>query len=109
LAKNDWLILWEKGPHPSGWLTALQGAGLPAPITLRAIRGRCYQKGFRVSQVTVVTTLLDPQLYPAPEILRAYLLRWRLEMGLDDLKTSLDMETLRGRSPEMRKRNFTPV
>src|ERR1700689_2311293 len=101
LAKNDWLILGEKGPRPSCWLTALQWAGLPSQITLRAVRGRCCQKGFRVSQVTVVTTLLDPQLYPAQEILRAYLLRWRLEMCLDDLKTSLDMETLRGRSPEM--------
>jgi hypothetical protein len=49
----------------------------------------------------VVTTLLDPQLYPAQEILRAYLLRWRLEMCLDDLKTTLEMETLRGQSPEM--------
>jgi hypothetical protein len=101
LAKNDWLILWEKGPQPSAWLTALQWAGLPCQITLRAVRGRCYQKGFRVSQVTVVTTLLDPQRYPAQEILRAHLLRWRLEMCLDDLKTTLEMETLRGRSPEM--------
>jgi hypothetical protein len=68
-------------------------------MTLRAVKGSCYQKGFRVRRVTVVTTLLDPELYPAQEIFQAYMRRWRLEMCLDDLKTSLQMESLRGRTP----------
>src|SRR5262249_24147724 len=51
--------------------------------------------------VTVITTLLDAKEYPAQEILCAYLRRWRLEMCLDDLKTTLGMESLRNRSPEM--------
>ena len=59
------------------------------------------QKGLRVRQVTLVTTLLDPQLHPAQEILQACLRRWRLEMCLDDLKTTLKTDLLRGRSPEM--------
>ena len=101
LAKNDWLILWKKSAKPSLWLSALQWAGLPAHMTLRAVKGPCFQKGFRVRQVTLVTTLLDPRLYPAQEILQAYLRRWRLEMCLDDLKTTLKMDMLRGRSPEM--------
>jgi hypothetical protein len=101
LAKNDWLILWEKSPRPSLWLSPLQWLGLPTQMTLRAVKGRCYQKGFRVRQVTVVTTLLDAQLYPAQEILQAYWRRWRLEMCLDDLKTTLKMEMLRSRSPVM--------
>jgi hypothetical protein len=54
----------------------------------------------------VVTTLLDPELYPAQEILHAYLQRWRLEMCLDDLKTSLQMESLRGRTPETVRREL---
>ena len=74
---------------------------MPAEMTVRAVKGSCYRKGFRVRQLTVVTTLLDPQLYPAAEILQAYLRRWRLEMCLDDLKTSLHMEFLRRRTPEM--------
>ena len=101
LAKNDWLILWKRSPTPSPWLSAQQWAGLPAQMTLRALKGRCYQKGFRVRQVTLVTTLLDPGLYPAEQILQAYLRRWRLEMCLDDLKTTLKMDMLRGHSPAM--------
>ena len=101
LGRNDWLFTWKKGPVPSPWLSALQWAGLPSEMTLRVVKGNCYQKGFRVRRVTVVTTLLDPELYPAQQILAAYLRRWRLEMCLDDLKTTLEMETLRGKSPEM--------
>ena len=32
--------------------------------------------------------------------------RWRLEMCLDDLKTTLQMESLRNRSPEMAQKEF---
>jgi len=101
LARNDWLILWNKSPRPSPWLSALQWLGLPPQMTVRALKGSCYQKGFRVRQVTLVTTLLDPKLYPAQEILQAYLRRWRLEMCLDDLKTTLNLDMLPSRSPEM--------
>ena len=70
-------------------------------LTLRAVKGSLHQKGFRVRQVTVITTLLDSADYPAQEILDAYLRRWRLEMCLDDLKTSMRLEAVRSRSPEM--------
>ena len=101
LGKNDWLVFWKKSLHPSPWLSLEQWNALPAQMTLRALKGSCYQNGFRVRQVTLVTTLLDPQLYPAHQILQAYLRRWRLEMCLDDLKTTLKMDMLRSHSPEM--------
>jgi hypothetical protein len=106
LGQDDWLMLWQRGPQPSPWLTLLEWAGLPASMTVRTIRGGCYVKGFRVRRVTLVTTLLDPDLYPAQEILQAYLRRWRLEMCLDDLKTTLEMEMLRSRSPEMAQKEI---
>ena len=66
---------------------------------VRIVRGSLWRKGFRIRQVTLVTTLVDPQLYPAEEILQAYLRRWRLEMCFDDLKTTMGMEMLRCKSP----------
>jgi hypothetical protein len=42
----------------------------------------------------------------AREVLQAYLRRGRLEMCLDDLKTTLDMEMLRSRSPEMAQKEI---
>jgi hypothetical protein len=99
LGKNDWLLLWEKPREASAWLPLAQWCGLPAQLPIRVVRGQVRVKGYRVRELTVVTTLLDAALYPPEQILRAYLRRWRLEMCLDDLKTTLGMETLRGRSP----------
>lgn len=99
LAKNDWLLTWEKPAQVSLWLALAQWAGLPATLVVRAVRGRVQCKGFRVREVTVVTTLLDPRLYPAQEVLGAYLRRWRMEMCLDDVKTTLRMDMLRGHTP----------
>jgi hypothetical protein len=101
LGRDDWLMVWKKGATPSYWLDPLLWLALPSEVTVRIVRGSCYVKGFRVRQVTLVTTLLDAQAYPAEEILQAYLRRWRLEMCLDDLKTTLQLELLRSRSPQM--------
>jgi len=57
--------------------------------------------GFRAEHFTLVTTLLDPVAYPAHEIIAAYARRWRMEMSLNDLKTTLGMEQLRCHKPQM--------
>lgn len=102
LAHNDWLVRWKKSASSkSPWLNAPELASLPKEMTLRAVKGSCHRKGFRVRQLTILTTLLDPKLYPAEAILEAYLRRWRLELCLDDLKTTLHLEFLRSRSPDM--------
>jgi hypothetical protein len=106
LGKQDWLVQWQRGPNPSLWLRLIQWLTLPEQLTVRIVRGSLYRKGFRVHQVTLVTSLLNPELYPAADILQAYLRRWRLEMCLDDLKTTLQMEMLRGRSAEMVQREI---
>jgi hypothetical protein len=99
LGKNDWLVSWKR-KHSAVIPPELQ-ASLPTQLTIRIVRGSLYQRGFRVRQVTLVTTLLDVGLYPAADILQAYLRRWRMEMCLDDLKTTLGMNTLSCKSPEM--------
>ncbi len=71
LGKGDWLLTWAKPARPSPWLALAQWAGLPATLPLRVVRGRVGGKGCRVRQVTVVTILLDPALYPSEEILQA--------------------------------------
>ena len=78
-------------------------------MTVRMVRGSLYRKGFGVRQLTLVTTLLDPQLYPAQEILQAYLRRWRLEMCLDDLKTTLEMEMCAAAPPKWSSGKSMPI
>jgi hypothetical protein len=70
---------------------------LPETWTARAIE---YQrKGFPPQ--TLLTSLRDPKLFPAPEVIGLYHERWEIELGYDELKTEvLDREeAIRSKSP----------
>lgn len=106
LAKNDGLFVWTKGWQQSQILTAAEWAGLPAQITVRLVRFTATMRGFRARRVTLVTTLLDPAVYPAHELAALYARRWRLELCLRDLKTTLGMDQLRCKSPDMAEKEL---
>jgi hypothetical protein len=106
LAKNDALFVWTKGYQQSEILSATQWALLPEPITVRIIRFRAAIRGFRHRRITLVTTLLDPKLYPAQELIALYARRWRLELCLRDLKTTMGMEQLRCKTPDMAEKEL---
>jgi len=100
LGPHDALFLWHKPKVPSRLLSAQEWAQVPETMVVRLIRIRLQRPGFRTHDLTIVTTLVDPELYPAQDILAAFLKRWRLEMCLDDLKTTLGMEQLKCLKPE---------
>jgi hypothetical protein len=106
LAKNDGLFVWTKGWQQSEILTAAEWAGLPAQITVRIVRFTATIRGFRARRVTLATTLLDPVAYPAHELAALYARRWRLELCLRDLKTTLGMDQLRCKSPDMAEKEL---
>jgi len=71
---------------------------LPRTMIVRAVR---YQvKGFR-SQ-TLLTSMTDPEQYPAAEFAGLYHERWELELGYDEVKTHMleREEALRSKKPE---------
>lgn len=101
LAKGDGLFVWTKGCNQSRLSTQRQWRQMPDQITVRLIRFSATIRGFRNRRVTLVTTLLDPQLYPAQQIIGLYARRWSLELCFRDLKSTMGMELLRCQSPEM--------
>ncbi len=106
LGKNDGLFVWTKGCQQSEILTAAEWAALPAQISVRIVRFTATIRGFRARRVTLVTTLLDPVAYPAHELAALYARRWRLELCLRDLKTTLGMDQLRCKSPDMAEKEL---
>ncbi len=106
LAKNDALFVWIKGLQQSDVLTAPQWSQLPAQITVRILRFTATIRGHRARRITLVTSLLDPTLYPAEQLIGLYARRWRLELCLRDLKTTMGMEQLRAQSPAMAQKEL---
>lgn len=106
LGKNDGLFVWTKGYQQSQILSPDEWALLPAQITVRIVRFTTTIRGFRNRRITMVTTLLDPDLYPAEELAALYARRWRLELCLRDLKTTMGMEELRCKTPDMAEKEL---
>ncbi len=100
LGRNDQLVKWRKPTNRPKWMTPEQFAQLPEEMLVREIKYRVHDKGSRVREVTLVTTLLDPERYPAAEIARLYGLRWQVEVDLRDLKITLGMDVLKSRKVE---------
>ncbi len=50
--------------------------------------------------VTIVTTLLDPEVYPADELIELRLTRWMIETNFRHLKITLGMELLKCKTLE---------
>ncbi len=101
LGPGDRLITWKKPAQRTRTVSLRLWASLPEILTLRMIRVRCATKGFRTRELILVTTLLDPEKYPAAEIAQLFLQRWNVELFFRDLKTILKMEHLRCQSPTM--------
>lgn len=102
---GDVRITWDKTARPD-WLTPEEAREYPDTLTLRAVRVRVAQRGFRTRVVIVLTTLLDPVAYPAAELAEVYRRRWQAELNLRSLKTHLGMEQLRAKHPETVRKEF---
>ena len=101
LGKYDRIFTWEKPERCPQTLEKHLYDLLPETLDVRVLRFTINQKGFRSKQIIVVTTLLDPIAYPKAEIARLYGLRWEAEINLRHLKSSMEMDFLRTKSPEM--------
>jgi hypothetical protein len=94
LGKTDQLVEYFKPRTRARWMSQEQHDALPGSITVREIRRTVKRPGLGKITVTLVTTLLDPEKYPAEELLELRLSRWGVEINLRHLKTTMKMDVL---------------
>ena len=105
LGPDDQLVCWRKPARPD-WMSHEQYHALPEILSMREVRIRVTQRGFRTRNLVVVTTLLDSDQYPASEIAALYRRRWQAEIHLRSLKIVLQMDHLRCKTPERVRNEF---
>jgi hypothetical protein len=98
LGRCDQIVEWYKPKQRPKWLDAAAYAALPKSMLVRELRFDIQRPGCRTRQVTLVTTLLDPVLYPAEELAQLYFDRWRVEVNLRHLKQTMRMDVLKCRT-----------
>jgi hypothetical protein len=99
LGKGDHIVRWQKPSSIRSVDRATYNA-LPDSITVREVRFRVEQPGFRTRSVVVVTTILDPVQASKEELASLYRARWNNELDLRSIKVTLQMDMLRCKTPE---------
>jgi hypothetical protein len=91
----DQIVIWSKPKTKPTWISKQEYAALPETITVHELRYRVHTPGFRVGEVTLVTTLLDATIYPAEALAELYYRRWQVEVNFKHLKITMKMDTLK--------------
>jgi hypothetical protein len=92
LGPKDHLIEYLKPKQKPDWMSQEDYDRAPQSITVREMK----TKG-----KVLVTTLLSPKTYPKHELKELFKQRWHVELDLRNIKTTLGMETLSCKTPEM--------
>jgi hypothetical protein len=96
LGAKDHVVVWARPPRPT-WMDAATYALMPETQSLREVR---------VGGLTLVTTLVDAGQVSKKELLTLYHARWQVELDLRSIKTVMQMDVLRCKSPEMVKKEI---
>jgi putative transposase len=100
LGPDDHIVTWPKAQRPD-WMSPAEYATMPKELKLREIRVRIKDRKKRTREIVIATTLLDATKYTASALGDLFRQRWHAELDIRSLKTTMRMEMLRTKSPEM--------
>jgi Transposase DDE domain len=94
LGVKDQLVQYVKPKERPEWLDEPHWNALADTLQIRELQYRVERRGCRTGDVTLTTTLLDPDAYPAQELAALYGQRWQIETNLRHLKQTMKMDVL---------------
>ena len=100
LGMTDHVVIWQKPQRPE-WMDEATYAQMPDEMRVRELRFRVEQPGYRVDEIVLVTTLLDPVVYTKEDLADLFLKRWNIELDLRSIKIVMQMDVLRCKSPDL--------
>lgn len=102
LGIGDHKVLWQRPKRGPQSMSLTDFAELPTSIEVREVHLLIQPPGFRPKEIILVTTLMDSKRYPKAKLAQLYQLRWQAtEVNFKHLKTTLKMEMIGAKTPEM--------
>jgi Transposase DDE domain len=95
LSARDHVVQWSKPVARPAWMTPEEYNAYPAALTLREVK---------VRKKVLVTSFLNPREVCKREIGQLFLRRWNVELDLRNIKSTLGMERLTCKTPDMCKK-----
>jgi IS4 transposase len=105
IGRNEWIVPLNLCPQLR---RRYNDPTLPRVVRVRLIRVT-YRRGHRNHVLWLVTTMIDPSKYPAAEIAKLYRTRWCIETRIGAMKTTLEMNVLRGKSVNAIRREVASI
>lgn len=97
LGTRDHLVRLKKPAQRPEWMETEHYRSLPDEIIIRELR---------IGGKTLITTLRDPATASRHELKALYRSRWQVELDIRNIKTTLGMETLSCKTPEMAEKEM---
>ena len=101
---DDHVVTWARPARPA-WMDKPTYHATPMALTIREVRFRVDRPGYRTREIVVATTLSD-DAHSREDVAELYHHRWRVELSIRDIKQTLGMDVLRGKTPEMLRREI---
>ena len=100
LGWRDQQVEYPKPAHRPAWIDPELWASLPETLVVRELRRRVSHPEAGSMELTMVTTLVDPQAYRPEALTQLRASRWQVETNIGYLKTALGMDQLTSRTVE---------
>ena len=97
LSARDHVVEWKKPIKKPHWMTDEQYDHSPDKLSIRELK---------VGKMILVTTLLSDKVVPKKALSCLYKKRWHIELDLRNIKTTLGMDKLRCKTPEMNQKEM---
>jgi Transposase DDE domain len=101
LGREDHIVTWPRRLEIPAWMDRVEYDTMPRELVMRELRIRVRDRTKRVREMVIATTLLDSEIYLADELRGLFRERWHAELDFRTLKTVMQMEMLRTKTPEM--------
>jgi hypothetical protein len=105
LGKGDHTVLLMKPIQPD-WMSDDLYALMPDTLMTREISISIDRPGFRSKKLSITTSLTISKYVTKEELGAVYACRWAVELNFRDIKTTLQMDMLRCKTPEMVKKEI---
>jgi hypothetical protein len=110
LGPDSRIVVWNKPPQRGKCgITEEEWEHLPETMEVRLVRFEAPGRDGKMRKIYLATTLLDGERYPSSEIAALYAERWKIEVKFRDIKTTMGMERLEVKSPEMAMKTLRMV
>lgn len=108
LGKDDHIVTWHRPDRPS-WMSEEMYELMPTSIELREIRYVITTPGRKQDPFVIVTTMTDVDGDDAvqyEELAELFGFRWNAELDIRSIKTHMNLNHLRCKSPKMVRKEF---